>query len=211
MDVQALVSGLPDASCDLVHADPPWPYANFTSTVHGAAAGHYDTLTMEDIAAHVRQAYRVTADNTYCLVWCTFPKLAEWCACDAGEWRYITGGVWGKTNGLGVGFHVRGDAELWLLYAKGAPRPLTTQSNLMLDRRVGHSEKPQSALRALVSMATQPGGLVLDLYAGESASMARACRATGRRYVGAEIDPARHARAINRLALEEQATMELTA
>lgn len=204
-----LLGGLPDGGVDFVHLDPPWQYDNYRDPVHGAASGHYDVLSGAAIAQHIRIAYQKAREDSYCLVWCTFPKLQEW-TCHSEfttTYRYLTGGAWGKTNGLGVGFHVRGDAELWLLYAKGAPKPLTTQSNLVLAPRIGHSEKPQEALRALVRMAVPPDGLVLDLYAGASASMARACRATGRRYLGAEIDPQRHAAALRRLALEEQATL----
>jgi hypothetical protein len=124
-----------------------------------------------------------------------------------GGWEYITGGAWGKTNGLGIGFHMRGDSELLLLYKKGSPQPKATVSNFWPTPRIGHSEKPQRALRALISMATQPDGVVLDLYAGASASCARACRALGRRYIGAEIDPTRHAQALRRLSLEDQAEM----
>jgi hypothetical protein len=40
---------------------------------------------------------------------------------------------------------------------------------------------------------------VVDLYAGLAPS-ARACLIEGRRYLGAEIDPARHAEALARLA-----------
>jgi DNA modification methylase len=42
------------------------------------------------------------------------------------------------------------------------------------------------------------GCLVLDLYAG-LAPMARACKATGRDYLGAEIDPERHRHAMAKL------------
>lgn len=124
-----------------------------------------------------------------------------------GAWRPVTGGAWGKTNGLGVGFHTRGDAEPWLLYVKGSVRPQGHLSNLCLSPRVGHSEKAQGPLRDIVRNYSRPGDLVLDLYAGSSASLARACRATGRRYAGAEIDEARHAEALQRLRLDEQADM----
>jgi N6-adenosine-specific RNA methylase IME4 len=203
-----LMATLAPGSVAFVHLDPPWDYDN--DGVHAAARNHYDGLPVLVIASHMRAAYDLAADNAYCAVWCTFPKLQEWASLDTftTQWQYITGCAWGKTNGLGVGFHVRGDAEILLLYKKGQPKPQATTSNLWLAPRIGHSEKPQNALRALVSMATQEGDTVLDLYAGASASLARACRALGRNYVGAEIDPARHAEALQRLALEEQTEMQ---
>jgi N6-adenosine-specific RNA methylase IME4 len=204
-DTAEMLAQLPPLSASFIHADPPWDYQNWTDTKQGAASAYYDGLSMADIAAHATSAYSVAAKDAYLLVWCTFPKLQEWlCSSqNLGGWQYITGGMWGKTNGLGIGFHVRGDSEPWLLYKKGAPRPQTHMSNLFLAPRIGHSEKPQVALRALVAMAAPPDGLVVDLYAGASASLARACRALGRSYVGAEIDPARHAQALLRLSQQE--------
>ena len=61
-----------------------------------------------------------------------------------------------------------------------------------------HSEKPLDWLRAIVRAWTSPGDLVLDLYAG-LAPMARACLLEGRRYVGAEVDPERHRKGMERL------------
>ena len=62
-----------------------------------------------------------------------------------------------------------------------------------------HSVKPADWLRAWLMRWTDPGDLVVDLYAG-MAPLAHACLATGRRYVGAEIDEERHARACGLLA-----------
>jgi N6-adenosine-specific RNA methylase IME4 len=158
--------------------------------------------------------------DAYLGVWCTFPKLWEWMqhtpTLHKAGWQYVSGGAWGKTSGgQGVGFHFRGDAEFLLLYKRGKPKPhegshsnfwLTedVSGTLWLADRQGHSEKPQNALRTLVNMVA-PGSLMVDLYAGQSASLARACRALGRRYVGAELDPARHARALVRLSQQEMA------
>lgn len=205
-DVLTMLASLPDGAAALVMADPPWAYDNGTG-VQGGAQDQYSGLPCETIAQHLAAAYRVAAPDTYLAVWCTFPKLLEWARQDAilatAGWAYVTGGAWGKTNGMGPGIHWRGDAEILLLYKKGSPRPHSTESNLWLAHRTGHSEKPQTALRALLRMATAPGGLVVDCYAGESASLARACRALGRAYVGAELDPARHARAVARLSQQE--------
>lgn len=205
-DVADLLRDLPDGCASLIHADPPWTYDN--DTIQGGAWLKYDTLTLPGIAAHMEGAARVAQYDAYLMVWCTYPLLMDWAQFGIGlkGWEYITGGSWGKTNGIGVGVHFRGDAELLLLYRKGNPRPLDgSKSNLWLAPRIGHSEKPQKALRALVSMAVPEDGLVLDLYAGESASLARACRALGRRYIGAEIDPERHRRAMLRLQQVEMA------
>jgi len=211
-DVTAMLGSLPDGCADACFADPPWKYSGGPVERHthfkGKAVAHYGGLPCTTIAAHLAAAYRVTAPNSYLFVWCTFPLLAEWMRCDGlmadSGWAYISGGAWGKIGSLGVGYHFRGDSELLLAYKKGQPRPQTgSKSNLWLAPKTGHSEKPQLALRALVQMAAPVGGLVVDCYAGDSASLARACRATGRAYVGAELDPKRHARALIRLSQQE--------
>jgi hypothetical protein len=203
-DVTDMLASLPDGCAPLVHADPPWQYDN--DTIRGGAWLKYECLTLADIRGHMEAAFRVAPTDAYLACWCTYPLLMEWAAESQRMrgWQYVTGASWGKSNGLGVGVHFRGDAELLLLYKKGSPRPLEgSKSNLWLAPRIGHSEKPQKALRALVSMAAPIGGLVVDLYAGASASLAIACRSLGRQYVGAEIDPARHATALLRLSQQE--------
>src|SRR5205814_6208591 len=135
-------------------------------------------LEPRKIAEHVSRSAVVARRDAYLAVWGTFPKLRDWMinSIYLPGWTYITAVVWGKSNGLGPGWHVRGDAELALLYRKGHPKPRTTLSSLVLAERTGHSEKPQKALRALVEWAVPAGGLVVDLYAGASASLAIACR-----------------------------------
>lgn len=212
-DVDDMLRSLPGGCADVVHADPPWNYSGGIPTntgkggvnVRGYARSIYNCLPESAIQEHLELAYDAAISDCYLLLWCTFPKLSEWLGAYSGRWRYVTGGAWGKqTGGIGVGFHFRGDAEVLLLYKKGAPQPRNrSTSNLWLSDRTGHSEKPQTALRALLNLTTDPSGLVVDLYAGASASMARACRATGRRYIGAEISPQRHATAMLRLSQQE--------
>lgn len=142
------------------------------------------------------------------------------CLTDAG-WIGLTGAGWGKLKGNGVGTHLRGDFEPVLIWKRAGTLPqdksissltLTTETldhwidgcrNLWLVRRAGHSEKPQPALRSLLAMATNPGDTVVNFYAGEFASMARAARAMQCHYYGAEIDPARHAASLARYSQVE--------
>jgi len=206
-DVATMIAGLPDGCSTLIHADPPWKYGDGVPG-HGKAQAHYGGLPDDVIARHLAATYRLVPDDGYLAVWCTFPKLFDWARQDdimrAAKWEYISGGAWGKTNGIGCGHHFRGDAEVCLLYKKGNPHPLNgSKTNLWLAHRQIHSEKPQTALCALVSMGAPVGGLVVDCYAGESASLARACRALGRGYIGAELDPARHALALARFSQQE--------
>jgi hypothetical protein len=208
-----LIASLEPGSVAGVVADPPWPYDNGTSGGSGTSGvdSLYSTPTIGSIATTLDGSHDACGPNAYLAVWCTWPKLAEWFAAhESMRWRYVTGGAWCKSNGFGMGYHAAGDSEFWLLYVKGSPRPAEgRQSNAVVADRQKHSEKPQAALEVLVKTVAPKGGLVIDPYAGESASLARACRRLGRRYVGAEIDPERHARALRRLQGEsaKQAAM----
>lgn len=201
----------------LVFIDPPWSYSNSGDKTRSAAS-HYPCLKMADIVRHVRAAYDVAADDAYLILWATFPLLGEWMAAATEEaiaWRYVTGGAWAKTGAPGAGFHWRGNAEPVLIYRKGKPKPTTTEilrSTAVTEQHRGkghrnpgealeHSEKPQSWQRNMIRCWSRPDDLILDVYAGLG-SVARAARAEGRRYIGAEIDPARYRRAVDKLALD---------
>lgn len=201
----------------LIMADPPWAYRNRGKGVHGAASSQYEGVSLELITNDMIKALEVCELDAYMLVWCTWPKLVEWTTYSTERlhnarpkakpieqrgWRYVSGGCWAK-DGMGVGIHWRGDCEPALLYTLGHPQPRTTASNLWKAPKIGHSEKPQLALRRQVAMMTDPGDLVVDLYAGQSASLARACRALGRSYVGAELDPERYEKALRALSQQE--------
>lgn len=205
-DVRDVLASLVPGSVGLTHADPPWSYRN--EGVNGAADGHYQTGSVSGIVATLDAAFDAAADDTYLLLWATFPLLAEWFAAHTGmRWRYLSGGAWGKLGRPGSGFHWRGDAELLLLYAKGSPKPgHDVMSNLHTSERTAHSEKPAPYLKRCVEHFVAPG-VVLDLWAG-MAPLGRACAALGRPYVGAEIDAERHRHAI---ALLREASLRASA
>ena len=187
----------------IVHADPPWSYNN-RAICRGDGTKSvlpYGVLDYDAILAHLDAAFDCAADDAYLLLWVTWPHLVLWAAASEGRmrWTFKSGGAWAKTGGIGVGSHWRGDSEPLLLYAKGKPRPrLRNIRNTFVGRRTRHSEKPAEWLSVLFDGFTEPDDLIFDLYAG-MAPAARACAATGRRYVGAEIDPDRHAKAMSLL------------
>ncbi len=56
------------------------------------------------------------------------------------------------------------------------------------SRRRQPTEKPESVLAQIIETHTNPGGLVVDPFAGSGSTLVAAAR-TGRRAVGVEIDP----------------------
>lgn len=189
----------------LVMADPPWSYnvGCLPGSVGrgGAKADVYAVLGMSEIITTLDRSFDSAADDAYLFCWCTWPMLAEFIAASGTmRWRYLSGGSWHKTGGLGVGFHLRGDSEPWLLFAKGKPTPTSrTLSNAYASPRTSHSEKPVAYLREVIGCLTEPDALVVSVYSGLCPE-ARAAKATGRRLIGAEIDPERHATALGLLA-----------
>lgn len=177
----------------LVHTDPPWSYRN--TGLEGNVGDRYGCITMSQIADHMAAAFAAADRDAYLFLWSTWPHIAAWFAASAAmPWRYVTGGSWHKNDRLGIGFHVRGDTEPWLLYVKGKPRPVSALSNGFASARTEHSEKPIPFLRSVIRAMTEPGDLVLDVYAGLG-PCGVAARAEGRQYVGIEIDAERAAKA----------------
>jgi hypothetical protein len=213
--VEGLLASLPNGAAHLVIADPPWDYVQH----HGAsrADNHYKCLRIPAIAEHIRSAARV---GSRLALWCTFPLLGEWMAAETRWGRPVTGGAWVKSregdegaadtwelpegNGhFGQGFHWSGCAEIVLVYTRDGS--YTDRSvpvrNAWIAGPQKHSEKPDEWMAQWIRKWVPPGGLVVDLYAGRG-SVARAVLVAGegRRYVGAEIDPGRHAEAIASIA-----------
>ena len=204
--VDALLNDMPGVP-SLVIADPPWHYAQAPG--HSAnPENHYASMTDAEICAVLDRAYDVV-DVGRLALWCTWPKLGQWFdAKQAGRWRwkYVSGGAWTKTGGSATGFHWLGFSEPVICYTKTKPgSPLCANwgplQNAHTSYRQKHSEKPVEWMCEWVERWTEPGDLVLDLFAG-MAPVARACARTGRRYVGGEIDPERYRQAVDRLALD---------
>ena len=189
----------------LIVADPPWSYSQAPGVAHPEL--QYSCMTDDKIARVLSEAWHYAADGSRLAIWCTWPKLGEWQHAvnsqgGAWKWRYVTGGSWHKLGSGGVGYHWLGASELVLIFKKGSPPadrwgPLT---NAHTSHRQAHSEKPMEWMAQWLERWTQPGELVVDLFAG-LAPLARACLKSCRDYAGAEIDPARHRQAVDRIAL----------
>ena len=210
-DVVEMLADARDAR--LIVADPPWQYSEAPGVANPEVNGIYGGLPDSVIAEHLDRAYDGGGKACRLAVWYTWPKDAEWAAAGrAGKrWGPVkSGGAWVKQaptadgkarrTQAGVGYHWWGQSEPVALFVRGAcGRPNEWISNGHVAPPSDHSEKPIEWLRAWVRAWTDPGDLVVCMYSG-LAPMARACLIEGRRYLGAEIDPARHAEALARLA-----------
>ena len=192
----------------LVIADPPWLYEREAGAANPETFGIFGGLEMAPIVAHLDAAYDCAGPDARLAVWYTFPKDQEWSeAGNAGKrWGGRTsGGAWIKSPHVGVGYHWRGWVEPVALFTKGSTgRPnhiagAGLLGNGYISAPDEHSYKPVAWMRQWIRAWTDPGDLVLDVYAGLG-SVAVACALEGRRYAGAEIDEDRHRRATLRVA-----------
>lgn len=188
----------------LVVADPPWSYSHPAQSNPGH---HYQQLLTPDLAAHVDRA-----PGSRLALWITWPLMAEWRHVTAG-WSWgdvVTGGAWlksgdGDSGHYGQGYHWSGCSEPVLVYTRKGAHTDRSQPlrNAWHEPPGAHSAKPIDWQAQWVRRWVPPGGLVLDLYAGLGSVARSVLRAgEGRRYVGAEVDPERHAAALSLIAQE---------
>jgi site-specific DNA-methyltransferase (adenine-specific) len=83
----------------------------------------------------------------------------------------------------------------------GGPRIMRSviEMKSMHGRAIHPTEKPSSLIEVLIRTSCPPGGLVGDFFAGSGAA-GEAAIFSGRRYIGAELDPEMAQRARDRLA-----------
>lgn len=204
VDVGQLLEAVEPGTVSLVVADPPW---DLYCRIVGEAdpAKQYGLLGPEVIGAHLETAAACLVDGGRLALWTCWPLLVDavnaeerppWLRVPGVTWK--TGGAWTKGGQLGVGYHWRGHSEPVLVgTARGSSgRPLENVRSGYASDPEEHSRKPARWMSDWVRAWVPPGGLVLDLYAGlGSVAEAVVLAGEGRRYLGAEIDPERHAAA----------------
>lgn len=202
-DTAEMLASLPDGCASLVIADPPWDYVQH----HGAtrADNHYGCLRMPAIAHHLTEASRLA---TRLALWVTTPLLGEWMSANTSWGTPVTAGAWvkseeGDAGHYGQGYHWAGCSELVLVYTRGGAHTDRSEPlrNAWVEPPQQHSRKPAAWQAQWIRRWVPPGGLVVDVYAGlGSVAEAVMLAGEGRTYIGAEIDPERHAHALSLLA-----------
>jgi DNA modification methylase len=122
--------------------------------------------------------------------WRMLPSLSP--AIESTNWRYQSLVVWDKESmGLGTGF--RAQHELVMHFTAGAPAyhdrgtgNVIRSKRVHASKRQHQTQKPVDLMASLVVVICQPGGTVLDPFAG-SGTTGVACVQTGRKFVGVEL------------------------
>jgi N6-adenosine-specific RNA methylase IME4 len=151
--IQQFIDLRPHGGFDLIMADPPWSFDNFSAKgeVKNAKA-QYDCTPIDwikDLPVGV-----LAADNCLLWLWATNPMLPEAMrALDAWGFTFKTAGHWVKrtTHGklaFGTGYILRCAGEPFLIGTRGQPKTTRSTRSVIEGPIREHSRKPDEAFAA---------------------------------------------------------------
>ncbi|MDA8031297.1 MAG: MT-A70 family methyltransferase [Alphaproteobacteria bacterium] len=151
---------LPRRKYSIIYADPPWDYKGQLQhngpggRDSGGAVRHYSTVKLTDLMQLPVES--ITGDDCLLFMWSSSPHLDQ--AIDLGKawgfsWATIAF-VWhtGKPN---PGFYTMSECEICLVMKHGKiPRPRGARNirQFLLEKRKGHSRKPDEVRRRIEEM-----------------------------------------------------------
>lgn len=143
---------------DMIMADPPWAYENWSAKgEHKNASAKYDCMTLDDIKA--MNVGTLAAKDCVLWLWATNPLLREaFDVIDAWGFKYVTAGHWVKytqnkqsgkrTMSFGTGYALRCAGEPFLIAKMGEPKFGNSVRSVVEGLRREHSRKPEEAYAA---------------------------------------------------------------
>lgn len=145
-------------SYDLVMADPPWSYENWSKAgEHKNASAKYDCMPIDAIKS--LPVGQLARGDCILWLWATHPLLREsFDVMDAWGFRYVTSGVWVKTTvtgkiAFGTGYVLRSASEPFLIGTMGNPKSARNVRTVVMGQVREHSRKPEEAYQAAESLA----------------------------------------------------------
>ena len=170
----------PDKKYNIIYADPPWHFKNYSDRWHGEHresrwVGHqYSLMSLEDIKN--LPIKNITEKDCALFLWTTMPTLFEALeVIKSWGFTYKTCAfVWVKQNKIadsfktGMGFWTRSNAELCLFATKGQPKRVSRSVRQLIINHVRkHSQKPDETRERIVQLL---GDLPrIELFAREKA------------------------------------------
>jgi site-specific DNA-methyltransferase (adenine-specific) len=188
-DARELAERLPDASVDLIFTDPV-----------------YDRI--EDYAWLAETAARVLKPDRACLAFSSVRFLPEtidaMCAALSYRWQFIEYRTNEVKHRPAAGGKCLYAPLLW--FDKGKKRPsfvLDVRAIAVFSSSSNHEwSKPPLTVTYYLNAFTKPGDIVLDPFVG-GGTTAVAAKQSGRNFIASEVDPARAARARERVELTQ--------
>lgn len=161
-----------DKKYSVIYADPPWSYND--SGCQGAAAAHYPTMGVADIAKMPVQ--NIAEKDCVLFMWATYPKMDEALQL-IKEWGFTYKSIafqWVKLNRSGKGYFfglgrwTRGNTEPCLIATKGKPKRASASVGQLIFEPIGrHSAKPPIVRDKIMEL--MGGGTAIELFARQSA------------------------------------------
>lgn len=153
-----------------IYADPPWRMAGHWGSPDRGEKYHYDTMTLDAIAA--MPVVQMAKPNAHLYLWAVNSLLEQGLAV-MSQWgfTYKTHLVWSKVRGDGgidrggLGNYFRSAAELLLFGVRGSCPTLSAgrrQPSVVAARRREHSRKPDQFWRLIERCSPGPR---LELFA----------------------------------------------
>lgn len=179
MTIYTDLAHIPDAEYNVIYADCPWPFQNYSKKnviPQRAKKQHYPAMTMEQLKA--LDVDRIAAKNCALLMWIVDPNLEQ--ALDlAKAWGFEYKTIafhWVKTEDdygqmsffppafrMSMGYYTRKEAETVLLFTKGKPKRISKGVRQVIAApRRQHSRKPDEARDRVAALF---GGKRLEMFA----------------------------------------------
>jgi len=205
-DCTALLRGVATASVDLVVTDPPYVCRYRDRSGRSVANDDQDGW----IAPAFRELYRVLRPDTFCVSfygWNHVEKfMSAWKEAGFTPVGHI---VWPKRYASRRGYTAARHEQAFLLAKGRPPRPRVPLDDVQPWAYTGNvlhpTQKAVGVIRPLIEAFSAPGAVVFDPFLG-SGTTGVAAIASGRRFVGMELDPEHFAAAERRIlrAAEER-------
>lgn len=216
-DCYELIKNIPDKSIDLVYIDIPYLMAKGG---YGSSEISTRLKKRNDSIEEIRNGidYSIFDElcrvmkNIYIYIWCSKNQILD-------IMKYFIDGkkciyellVWCKTNPSPTGNNMYlPDVEYCLMFREPSKTKLNDGYELKSRFHVSSANKkdkdlfkhptikPLELVKRHILHSTQPNDIVLDCFCG-SGTTCLACKETGRKYIGMEIDKKYHKIAVDRL------------
>lgn len=164
-------SEIPPLYYDLIMADPPWNYENWSKA--GAArnaSAHYSCMSFEQLAE--LPVSSLASRNCVLWLWATNPMLPQGLSLlSAWGFRFVTAGHWAKRGrsgklAFGTGYVLRNAGEPFLIGFIGRPKTTKSVRSVIEAPRRKHSQKPDEAFRAAEELV--PRARRIELFSRQS-------------------------------------------
>lgn len=158
---------------DLIMADPPWSFDNWSAKGEAKnAVAQYDCMTIDRIMA--MRVGDLAAPDCLLWLWATNPMLpVAFKVLAAWGFTFKTAGHWSKRSrggklAFGTGYLLRCAGEPFLIGTIGRPKTTRAVRSVIEGPRREHSRKPDEAFKAAERM--MPGARRIEIFGRESRS-----------------------------------------